>query len=132
MDNLTSEQRHVLMSKIRTKNTTPEKIVGSAAHRLGFRFRLHRHDLPGTPDLVFPRSKKIILVNGCFWHKHKCRSLPKSNVCFWRNKLEGNVARDKQNIKLLKKRGWSVLVIWECQTKSLEKINRKILKYLSN
>lgn len=118
-DNLTPEQRRLNMSRIRSAHTRPEMVVRSLAHSLGFRFRLHRQDLPGKPDLVFPSRSKLIFVHGCFWHMHSCRYgrvVPKTNVDYWQAKRLANVRRDKSNIKALKKQGWQVLVIWECQT----------------
>ncbi len=120
IDRLTAEERSALMRRIRAKHTKPELFVRSLVHRLGYRFRLHRRDLPGKPDLVFPGRRKVILVNGCFWHYHddpncKRARLPKSNQAFWTPKLEGNRERDKLNQAQLKALGWEVLVIWECQ-----------------
>ena len=130
VDHLTLDQRHDVMSKIRSKDTIPEKIVRSTAHKLGYRFRLHRKDLPGKPDLVFPRLGKVVFVHGCFWHKHKCKSLPKTNVEFWTDKLKTNALRDRRNIRKLRKLGWSVLVIWECRTKDTQKLRKKLLTFL--
>lgn len=121
-----------MMGKIRSKDTKPELVVRSLAHGLGYRFRLHRKDLPGKPDLVFPRLLKIINVNGCFWHSHKCSAgrMPKSNVDFWTAKIEANKTRDKLNLKKLKKRGWSVLTIWECETTNKKMLQSKLIKFL--
>ena len=108
------------MSGVRSKNTKPELIVRSAVHRMGYRFRLHRKDLPGKPDIVLPKHKKVILVHGCFWHGHKgCpgSKRPSSNIEFWNDKLEGNIIRDAENIRKLEELGWKPLVIWECETK---------------
>lgn len=119
-DVLTVEQRRFNMSRIRSQNTKPEMVVRSITHRLGFRYRLHRKDLPGSPDLVFPARRKIIFVHGCFFHKHSCRYgrvVPKTNVEFWEKKRVGNMNRDKRNIAALKAKGWRILVIWECMTK---------------
>jgi len=130
VDHLTPEQRHVLMSTIRSKDTLPERVVRKTVHGLGFRFRLHKKDLPGKPDLVFPRIKKVIFVHGCFWHGHKCKSIPKSNVEFWKDKLSRNIARDKKNIRELKKLGWTALVVWECRTRNSEKLKMILLHFL--
>jgi DNA mismatch endonuclease, patch repair protein len=119
-DVLTPEQRRFNMSRIRSRNTKPEMIVRSITHGLGFRYRLHRKDLPGSPDLVFPARRKIIFVHGCFFHKHGCRYgrvVPKTNAEFWSKKRAGNVDRDKRNLAALKAQGWSVFVVWECMTK---------------
>ena len=122
------------MSKITGKNTKPEFIIRKALFNLGYRYRLHRKDLPGRPDIVFPCRKKVIFVNGCFWHGHNCvrAALPKSNRPFWENKQTGNVERDKKNIRKLKKMGWSSLVIWQCviKKKTLESLINRIEKYL--
>jgi DNA mismatch endonuclease (patch repair protein) len=131
MDRLSSIQRSALMAKIRSGDTKPEISVRRVAHSLGLRFRLHRRDLPGTPDLVFPRFKTVVFVHGCFWHQHAgCRraSLPKTRVDFWRSKLKGNVARDKTATAALKGAGWRVIVIWECETKSEARLFRFLQK----
>ena len=124
-DVLTPEQRRRCMSAIRGKDTKPEIIVRSLVHRMGYRFRLHRKDLPGKPDLVFPGRKKIIFVHGCFWHQHpRCRfaTRPKTRPDFWANKLDGNRERDKRVRRELRRLGWKVLVVWECQTRDLKKL----------
>lgn len=111
--------RSRLMSMVRGKNTKPEIIVRKLVHGLGFRFRLHRKDLAGTPDLVLQSRKKIIFVHGCFWHGHKeCRAarIPKTNVKFWREKIARNVARDLASEQSLRGAGWYVLTVWECET----------------
>lgn len=116
-------QRSYNMSRIRGKDTRPEMIVRSLVHQMGFRFRLHRKDLPGKPDLVLPRHERVIFVHGCFWHMHRCRYgrvTPKTNAEFWQAKREGNVARDRRNRRKLKAAGWQVLTIWECWTKDPE------------
>jgi DNA mismatch endonuclease (patch repair protein) len=117
MDKISKARRSANMRAVRGKNTAPELAIRKAAHRLGLRFRLHRKDLPGRPDLVFPRWKTAIFVNGCFWHGHRgCRrsKLPASNVEFWRNKLTANAARDRKNYAALRKIGWHVVVVWQC------------------
>lgn len=105
------------MASIRGKNSKPELVVRSLAHRLGLRFSLHRKDIPGTPDLVFPRHRAVILVNGCFWHQHRCRrgSMPKTRIDYWARKLKDNVARDKRVRRSLHRHGWRVLTVWECE-----------------
>ncbi|MEZ6061895.1 MAG: very short patch repair endonuclease [Planctomycetaceae bacterium] len=117
------QQRSFNMSRIRDRDTRPEMIVRSLVHRMGYRFRLHRKDLPGKPDLVLPRHRKVIFVHGCFWHRHRCRYgrvAPKSNAAFWQEKRNGNVLRDRRNIRSLRRDGWQVLVIWECWTRHPE------------
>lgn len=111
--------RSELMRRVRGKNTTPERAVRRVAHALGYRFRLHRRDLPGTPDLVFPRLRMAIFVHGCFWHRHEgCArtTMPKTRAAYWREKFEQNVRRDRRNLAALRCLGWEVLVVWECQT----------------
>ena len=110
------------MQAVRAKNTKPERLVRSAAHSLGLRFRLHRRDLPGRPDLVLPKWRTVIFVNGCFWHQHigcKKAALPKTNKTFWKQKLERNVERDGQIIAELGVAGWRVILIWECDIPDL-------------
>ena len=122
-DRISKAARSRNMAAIRSKDTKPELRVRSFLHKAGFRFRIHRKDLPGTPDIVLPKYRTVIFVHGCFWHCHPGCSLaatPKSNEKFWRNKLEGNVERDKRNIRELEDAGWRVLIVWECETKSEE------------
>jgi DNA mismatch endonuclease (patch repair protein) len=126
--------RSALMAKVRPKDSRPEKLVRSIAHKLGYRFRLHRRDLPGTPDLVFPKHRSVVFVHGCFWHRHKgCRRTthPKTRAHYWRNKFSQNVERDARNARLLRKQGWRILVLWECQTFTPLIVRRKLLRFLS-
>ena len=112
------EKRSGIMSRVKGVNTGPELTVRSLIHRMGFRFRLHRRDLPGAPDIVLPRLKKVVLVHGCFWHGHRrCRrsGRPQTNIAFWETKLDRNIIRDKRNLRDFRKLGWNVLVIWQCQ-----------------
>ncbi len=135
MDTFTPEKRSEIMRSVRSKDTKPEKIVRSIAHRLGFRFRLHRKDLPGKPDLTFPKLKKVIFVHGCFWHGHNCRAgnnRPKSNTDYWNKKLARNKQRDKSNIQQIIKLGWKPLIVWECETKNINNLSIKIEKFLKN
>lgn len=133
MDSLTKERRSWNMSRIKGKNTKPEIVVRKMLHKLGYRFRLHRKDLPGCPDIVLAKYKTVIFVHGCFWHRHPgCRYAysPKSRESFWKKKFEDNVARDQKNFSLLSDMGWSVKIIWECETrdeKNLIKILRSML-----
>jgi len=109
------------MSRIRSRDTKPELIVRSVCHALGLRFRLHRKDLPGKPDLVFPRHKTVIFVHGCYWHLHDCkygRVVPKTNTEFWQTKRRSNQERDRKNSVRLHKLGWRIVTIWECETKN--------------
>jgi DNA mismatch endonuclease (patch repair protein) len=129
MDRLSAAERSTLMSKVRSGDTAPELRVRQIAHRLGLRFRLHRRDLPGSPDLIFPKHSVAIFVHGCFWHSHpgcKRASIPKSREEFWRNKLQRNVQRDQAAISALEKKGWRVVVIWECETRNIDKLEEHI------
>jgi len=117
------------MSLIKNSDTKPELIVRSLLHHKGYRFRLHRKDLPGKPDIVLPRFKKIILVHGCFWHRHEgcCYAYnPKSRISFWQDKFRQNVKRDKVVKEELSQLGWQVHVIWECDTKKIELLEKRI------
>lgn len=130
------EKRSQIMSHISGKNTKPEIIIRKIVHSLGYRFRLHKKELPGKPDIVFHKLKKVIFINGCFWHGHKncLRSkLPATNKKFWKIKIEGNKRNDKSNKIKLKRLGWDYLVIWQCEIKkkNAEKLETKISKFLS-
>lgn len=133
MDHMSPGKRSALMARIRGTDTRPEQRVRSVAHRLGFRFRLHVRGLPGRPDLVFPRLRKIILVHGCFWHQHDCPrgTRPASNVAFWTEKLDRNQARDRTVLRQLRRQGWRVIVIWECQTNDPARLSRRLGRFLS-
>jgi DNA mismatch endonuclease (patch repair protein) len=135
MDTLTPEQRSERMGRVRGRHTALEMLVRRLAHGMGYRYRLHRRDLPGAPDLVFPSRKKVILVHGCFWHMHpdpacSLARLPKSKLDFWGPKLEANRRRDERNLALLAELGWSVLEIWECQTKDQKELQARIEDFL--
>ena len=132
MDHLTPEQRSANMRRIRSKDTKPELAVRRLAHAMGYRFRLHRRDLPGSPDLTFPGRRKVIFVHGCFWHGHDCRRahVSKTRREFWARKVERNRARDAANLSLLRALNWDTLVIWECETKDYEVLQRNIIKFL--
>jgi len=134
-DILSPEERSRRMSQVRGKDTGPEMAVRRLVHALGYRYRLHRKDLPGRPDLVFPSRRKVIFVHGCFWHRHpdpdcKLARLPKSRLDFWKPKLEGNRKRDVENQKKLRGEGWEVLVIWECELGNKTSLENKIRRYL--
>lgn len=129
VDTLSKERRSWNMSRIKSRDTAPEKIVRSLLHRLGFRFRLHRSDLPGKPDITLPKYRTVIFVHGCFWHRHSgCRYAysPKSNAKFWAEKLSGNAERDQTNTKKLRKLGWCVRVVWECETRDEKRLDRRL------
>lgn len=133
VDNLTPQQRRKNMSGIRSRNTNPEKLVRSLIHRLGYRFKLHDKRLPGKPDIVLPRHRKIVLVHGCFWHMHNCkrgRVFPKTNEPYWVAKREGNVQRDRANQHTYELAGWKTLIVWECETKKPDALRQKLRKFL--
>ena len=117
------QRRSAIMRAVRGKDTTPEVIVRRAAHRVGLRFRLHVKELPGRPDLVLPRWRTAVFVNGCFWHRHQgCRkaTVPKSNAEFWARKFNANVRRDQSNCRDLEAMGWRVVVLWQCEVRTIE------------
>ena len=128
-DRLTKERRSWNMSRIRGSNTKPELIVRSVLHQMGYRFRLHRRDLPGSPDIVLPRHRLVIFVHGCFWHRHQgCRFAytPKSRTTFWIKKFQDNVDRDKRVTEELHAMGWRVVVVWECETRNIENLKNRL------
>ncbi|TVZ41176.1 T/G mismatch-specific endonuclease [Alteromonadaceae bacterium 2753L.S.0a.02] len=134
-DTLTKTQRSERMGRIKHKDTKPEMKVRKLVHGMGYRYRLHKVNLPGKPDLVFSSRKKIIFVHGCFWHRHpdpccKLARLPKSKIDFWLPKLEGNRKRDEENLRRLNASGWDVLVVWECEIKDKERLKAHIKEFL--
>lgn len=121
------------MSRVRGKDTKPEKVVRSELHKMGYRFRLHDKNLPGRPDIVLKRHNKVVFVNGCFWHGHKgCKrsKLPSTNTDFWAEKIGKNMVRDEKNYRLLKDEGWKVLIIWECQTNDIKGLDKTLRRYM--
>jgi DNA mismatch endonuclease, patch repair protein len=133
VDSLTKEKRSWNMSRIRSKDTNPEKIVRSLLHCMGYRFRLYMKDLPGKPDIVLPKYKAVIFVHGCFWHRHpKCKYAytPKSRIEFWEKKFTDNIVRFKIVKKELKQLQWNVIVIWECELFKPESVVNKLAKYI--
>jgi DNA mismatch endonuclease (patch repair protein) len=121
------------MGRVKNRDTKPELAVRSMVHRMGFRFRLHTQELPGNPDIVLPRLHKIIFVHGCFWHGHmKCERAkrPTTRQDFWDKKLNGNIERDKRSHGKLRRMGWKVLVVWECETRSPDKLSKKLRRFL--
>lgn len=131
---IADRQRSALMARVRRANTTPELAVRRSAHRLGYRFRLHRKDLPGTPDIVFPKARKAIFVHGCFWHRHAgCRaaSMPKTRSEFWQEKFITNIRRDLQKEAELENLGWQSLIIWECQTRDAIALRNILSEFLA-
>lgn len=132
MDTISPEARSAQMSRIRSKDTKPEITVRSLLHQLGYRFRLHRKDLPGKPDIVLPKHRKVVLVQGCFWHGHSCRlaSKPKSNVTYWNEKIRNNRLRDQRNVDALQAAGWQVLELWECDIRRLDGIQKQLEEFM--
>ena len=133
MDIVDQATRSRMMSRIRGKDTRPELAVRRIAHRLGYRFRLHRRNLPGSPDLVFPGRRKVVFVHGCYWHRHPgCRLAysPKSNMEFWAAKFERNVARDEEVLTLLQRQDWDPMVIWECKSGDSDTVAARLSAHL--
>ena len=133
MDTLTKAERSERMARIRSKNTQPELRVRRVAYELGYRYRLHRRDLPGCPDLVFPLRRKVVFVHGCFWHAHqgcKVANKPKSRSDFWSLKFERNKSRDASNQNALIRDGWRVFTVWECETKNIAMLKSRLLQFL--
>ncbi|WP_429542465.1 very short patch repair endonuclease [Pseudomonas frederiksbergensis] len=137
MDTLTPSQRSERMGRVRSTDTQPEMVVRRLIHRMGYRYRLHRKDLPGKPDLVFPVRHKVIFVHGCFWHRHDdphcpLARLPKSRLDFWVPKLDGNRRRDILALERLQAMGWDVITIWECQIRDTEALKNRISRFLDS
>ena len=133
MDRISREHRSWNMSRIRSGDTKPERIVRSLLHGRGYRFRLHKKDLPGKPDIVLPKYKTVIFVHGCFWHRHKgCKhaSVPKTRQDFWQTKFNSNIARDKKVQKQLNSTGWKIVIIWECELSEIETLINKLEYHL--
>jgi DNA mismatch endonuclease (patch repair protein) len=121
------------MSRVKGKDTKPEKLVRSLLHSMGYRFRLHRKDLPGKPDIVLPKHRKVVFVHGCFWHGHDgCprAARPAANAEFWNRKIDGNIKRDAQKLEELKVAGWQALTIWQCELRNVEALRAKLSKFL--
>lgn len=134
MDRFTPQERSEIMSRVRATDTGPELQVRRLVHSMGFRYRLHCSDLPGRPDLVFRKLKRVIFVHGCFWHQHPgcARSaLPTSRAEYWREKLRNNVRRDARSIRNLRRDGWKVLILWECQLAAGQKLERLLSRFLT-
>lgn len=129
MDTFSPRERSEIMRRVRGKDTTPEMIVRSLLHRLGFRFRLHRADLPGKPDIVLPKHKTVILVHGCFWHRHTgCprASTPATREEYWLPKFRRTVERDGRDQELLRRAGWNVIVVWECELRDIQQLAARL------
>ena len=134
-DTVTKEKRSEIMSKVHQKNTKIEMVVRKLVHGMGYRYRLHKTELPGKPDMVFASRKKVIFVNGCFWHSHdncKLSKPPKSNKDYWIPKLNRNKERDASVNKMLYDLGWDVLTVWECELKTIDTVREKIKRFLEN
>ena len=129
MDHLDKRKRSWNMSRIRSRDTSPEITVRKMLHRLGYRFRLHAHSLPGTPDIVLPKYRTVIFVNGCFWHRHqgcpRC-TMPSSRVEYWKKKFERNVEKDKMNLQAVTRLGWNPIIVWECEIRDIGKLETKL------
>ena len=126
-------ERSALMARVRQKGTEPELSVRRCLHRLGYRFRLHRKDLPGTPDIVLPKHRKVIFVHGCFWHRHPgCTktTTPKTRTEFWKNKFRSNMRRDRLNLRYLRESGWEPYVVWECETSDIKELEKNLITIL--
>lgn len=135
MDTASPEKRSGIMRQVKGRDTRPERIVRSLLHRMGYRFRLQRDDLPGKPDIVLPRFKTVVFVNGCFWHRHpgcKRATTPASNVDYWQTKFARNVERDARNQAELEKMGWRVAIVWECELKDKTSLEKRLDDYLKS
>lgn len=131
---MTDAERSRIMRAVKGKDTGPEMAVRRLAHGMGYRYRLHRNDLPGHPDLAFPGRRKAVFIHGCFWHGHDCKRgsrEPKTNVTYWRTKIARNRERDNEHMKRLKAQGWGVLVIWECETKDTARLAPRLRRFLN-
>jgi len=133
MDTLLTNERSERMSRVRGKDTKPEMVVRRLVHSLGYRYRLHDRSLPGNPDLVFGKRRKVIFVHGCYWHRHEgcplCR-LPKSRLDFWQPKLEGNKQRDEENQARLRELGWDFRITWECELTNRDELTHRLRSFL--
>jgi len=132
IDRVSEEKRSYIMSSVGSKDTGPELVVRKMLHRLGYRYRLHKRGLPGSPDVVFQGRKKVVFIHGCFWHGHGCKygRLPKSKKEYWEKKIKMNRKRDKRNIQELEDLGWSALVIWQCELKEAEAVKARLVNFL--
>ncbi len=133
MDTVSTEIRSRIMAQVKSKGMKPEMRVRRLLHSLGYRYRLHRSDLPGRPDLVFPSRRKVVFVNGCFWHRHPGCSrvrIPSTNQDYWLSKLQRNYERDCRNKDLLEQNGWSVMTVWECELRDLSETTERLIAFL--
>ncbi len=128
-----AELRSRIMRAVKGRDTGPEMVVRRMVHGLGYRYRLHRKDLPGKPDLVFPARRKVIFIHGCFWHGHSCARgarEPKTNLSYWQRKIKRNVERDREAQGALRADGWRALVLWECELKNADRVARRVQRFL--
>lgn len=134
IDRVSEETRSYIMSSVGSKNTGPELVVRKLLHGLGYRYRLHKRELPGSPDIVFQKRKKVIFIHGCFWHGHECRygRLPKSKSDYWEPKIAKNRERDEMNVRRLEQLGWGALVIWQCQLKDIDAARKRLIQFLGS
>ena len=134
IDRVSEETRSYIMSSVGSKDTGPELVVRKLLHSLGYRYKLHKRELPGSPDVVFEKRKKVIFVHGCFWHGHECRygRLPKSKSGYWEAKIAKNQERDENNIYQLKQIGWDFLVIWQCHLKDIDTVRERLMYFLGS
>ena len=134
MDVVSAEKRRQIMASVPQRDTKPEMVVRQLAHRMGYRYRLHVRQLAGSPDLVFPRLKRVVFVHGCFWHRHRCKraTTPATRRAFWAEKFEQNKARDRRNNRALRRAGWRVLVVWECWTRRPEWLKERLERFLAS
>ena len=132
MDTRTPRQRRRIMQAVKSRDTKPEMVVRRCLHARGYRYRLHRKDLPGRPDIVFAGRRKAIFVHGCFWHRHGCAKgqLPKSRLNYWKPKLEENVIRDKTRLEELDELGWQTLVVWQCELDDMEALATRLQDFV--
>ena len=132
VDRVSEKRRSYIMSSVGSKDTGPELAVRKLLHSLGYRFRLHKRGLPGSPDIVFQKRKKAIFIHGCFWHGHNCKygRLPKSKTEYWEPKIKKNQERDKNNLKRLKELEWEALVVWQCELKEIDTTKMRLVSFL--
>lgn len=134
MDTFSQGRRSEIMTRIKGRDTVPERTLRSLLHALGYRFRLRRKDLPGKPDITLPRFRAVIFVHGCFWHGHRnCKraARPTTNVAFWRTKLDKNILRDRRTRRVLKELGWKVKIVWQCELRDMTKLKRGVERFLN-
>lgn len=133
MDVFTPEKRSAVMRAVRGADTGPEIAVRRLVHSMGYRYGLHCRDLPGRPDLVFRRLRKVVFVHGCFWHRHNCPAgrVPDSRRQYWESKLDGNVRRDRRNQKALRDAGWQIMTVWECELRDQERLSKRLRRFLA-